>query len=134
MAHLPDRVDRIEITPSCEVKMLNDRGEDLHLIDKSAGASQVFTQALITAVTNVSGRDFPFIVDTPLARLSREQRIGVLKTFTDRSGQVILLSTDEEVVDDKLDAIHDRIAASYSLSMTTDAGVAVTSVVKTKVG
>ena len=71
MAHHSDRVDRIDITTDCEVKMLTANGEDLHGIDKSAGASQVFTQALITAITNVSGRTFPFVVDTPLARLSR---------------------------------------------------------------
>jgi DNA sulfur modification protein DndD len=128
MAHMSGRVDRIEITPDCEVRMLNSAGEDLHAIDKSAGASQVFTQALITAITKVSGKSFPFIVDTPLARLSREQRIGVLKTFTDRDGQVILLSTDEEVVDDKLAAIRDRIAAAFELRVTNDRGVSVTSV------
>lgn len=126
MAHMSDRVDRIEITDDCEVRMLNSRGENLHDIEKSAGASQVFTQALISAVTNVSGRDFPFIVDTPLARLSKEQRIGVLKTFTDRRGQVILLSTDEEVVDDKLEAIRDRVSTGYCLEVTPEEGVAVT--------
>ncbi len=130
MAHLSDRVDRIEITPDCEVKMLTADGENLHEIDKSAGASQVFTQALITAITKISGRIFPFVVDTPLARLSREQRIGVLKTFTNRSGQVILLSTDEEVVGDKLDAIRTRLLAVYELSVRNDKGVVVTSVHK----
>ena len=128
MAHLSDRVDRIEITADCEVKMLNARGDDLHEVDKSAGASQVFTQALITAITKVNGRTFPFVVDTPLARLSRDQRIGVLKTFTDRSGQVILLSTDEEVVDDKLDAIRERLLAAFELKIRSDKGIAVTSV------
>ena len=128
MAHMPDRVERIRITRECEVRMLTADGSDLHRIDKSAGASQVFTQALITAITKVSGRTFPFVVDTPLARLSRVQRIGVLKTFTDRSGQVILLSTDQEVVDDKLDAIRDRIIASYELKVAHDEGVAVTTV------
>lgn len=128
MAHMADRVERIDISPECEVRMLNADGEDLHRIDKSAGASQVFTQALIRAITKVSGQTFPFIVDTPLARLSRKQRLGVLKTFTDRPGQVILLSTDEEVVDDKLDAIRDRICASYELKITTDRGVSVTTV------
>ncbi len=68
MAHMADRVDRIEITPACEVQILNKKGEDLHEIEKSAGASQVFTQALIWAVTHVSDQDFPFVVDTPLAR------------------------------------------------------------------
>lgn len=128
MAHMSDRVERIDITPECEVRMLTADGSDLHRIDKSAGASQVFTQALITAITKVSGRTFPFVVDTPLARLSRAQRIGVLKTFTDRPGQVILLSTDQEVVDDKLDAIRDRIIASYELKVAHDEGVAVTTV------
>ena len=128
MAHMSDRVERIDITPECEVRMLAADGSDLHRIDKSAGASQVFTQALITAITKVSGRTFPFVVDTPLARLSRVQRIGVLKTFTDRPGQVILLSTDQEVVDDKLDAIRDRIIASYELKVAHDEGVAVTTV------
>ena len=130
MAHMSDRVERIEISPECEVRMLAADGSDLHGIDMSAGASQVFTQALITAITRVSGRDFPFVVDTPLARLSRDQRIGVLKTFTDRQAQVILLSTDQEVVDDKLDAIRDRIIESYELKVRHDRGVAVTSVDK----
>lgn len=128
MAHMSDRVDRIEITPDCEILMLNKKGENLHEIDKSAGASQVFTQALIWAVTHVSGQSFPFVVDTPLARLSKEQRLGVLKTFTDRLGQVILLSTDEEVVGDKLEAIHSRIAVAYQLRVRNDDGVAVTTV------
>ncbi|MDE0472280.1 MAG: hypothetical protein OXH57_10100 [Ekhidna sp.] len=128
MAHHSDRVDKIEITPECEVKMLTVNGENLHVIDKSAGASQVFTQALITAITKVSGRAFPFVVDTPLARLSRKQRIGVLKTFTDRTGQVILLSTDEEVIDDKVDAIRDRLLVGFELKISTDNGIAVTHV------
>ena len=128
MAHMPNRIDRIDISPDCDVRMLNSDGEDLHLIDKSAGASQVFTQALITAITRVSGQTFPFIVDTPLARLSKEQRLGVLKTFTDRPGQVILLSTDEEVVDDKLEAIRDRVISAIELKVIQDKGVSVTSV------
>ncbi len=130
MAHHSDRVDRIEIAPDCKVRMLTEDGEDLHEIDKSAGASQVFTQALITAVVRISGRTFPFIVDTPLARLSREQRINVLSTFMDRRGQVILLSTDEEVIDDKLDAIRERLVAVFELKVRIDKGIVVTSVHK----
>jgi len=129
MAHMSERVDRIEITPECDVLMFNKKNENLHEIEKSAGASQVFTQALIWAVTHVSGQSFPFIVDTPLARLSRDQRLGVLRTFTDRSGQVILLSTDEEVVGDKLDAIRDRILVAYQLKVKNDEGISITTVV-----
>lgn len=130
MAHHSDRLHRIEISADCNVKMLNESGEDLHVVDKSAGASQVFTQALITAITNVSRRAFPFVVDTPLARLSHEQRIGVLQTFTDRPGQVILLSTDEEVVDDKLESIRHRIVAAFELGVRTEDGIFVTNIQK----
>lgn len=133
MAQMSDRVDRIEITPECEVKILNKKGEDLHAVEKSAGASQIFTQALIWAVTHVSGENFPFIVDTPLARLSRDHRIGVLKTFLDRDGQVILLSTDEEVVGEKLDVIRDKVLVAYQLRVRTDDGVAITSVEAEKI-
>ncbi len=96
MAHMSERVEKIAITPACEVRMLNRKGENLHEIEKSAGASQVFTQALIWAVTHVSEQEFPFIVDTPLARLSRDQRLGVLKTFTDRRGADLLTRDGEE--------------------------------------
>ena len=128
MAHMQERISRIEITPDCEVRMLNDKGQNLHDIEKSAGASQIFAQALICAIARVSGQDFPFIVDTPLARLSREHRFGVLKTFLDREGQVILLSTDEEIVGEKLDAIRDRIAVALQLRVQTDDGIIVTTV------
>ena len=128
MAHMSNRVERIDISPDCKVSMLASDGTDLHEIEKPADASQVFTQALITAITRVSGRTFPFVVDTPLARLSRAQRIGVLETFTDRPSQVILLSTDQEVVDDKLDAIRHRLTGCYELRIAHDRGVAVTTV------
>lgn len=128
MSHMDDRVEKIEISPECHVRMLNEKGEDMHGIQKSAGASQIFTQSLIWAVTGVSGWRFPFIVDTPLARLSRANRLGVLGTFPDGAGQVILLSTDEEVVDDKLEAIRHRVAAAYQLRATTVDGVVATTV------
>ena len=71
MAHMSDRVERIDIMPECEVRMLAADGSGLHRIDKLAGASQIFTQTLITAITKISRRTFPFVVDTPLARPSR---------------------------------------------------------------
>ena len=41
MAHMPDRAERIDISPECEVRMLTTDGSDLHRIDKAAGASRV---------------------------------------------------------------------------------------------
>jgi DNA sulfur modification protein DndD len=128
ISHKRGLVDRIEITPECDVLLLNRRGEDLRQMQLSAGEEQIFTQALIHAVAEVSGRDFPFVVDTPLARLDEEHRLAMLRHFTDRPGQVILLSTDTEVVGPYLDAIRGRVLAAYRLKVQVDDGVTVTSV------
>jgi DNA sulfur modification protein DndD len=128
MARKKDFVHRIEITPECEVRLLNRRGEDLREMQLSAGEEQIFTLALIHAIAEVSNRDFPFVVDTPLARLDEEHRLGVLRHFTERAGQVILLSTDTEVVGPYLDAIRQRVIAAYRLSVSNQDGITVTSV------
>ncbi len=117
MSHMPDRVAEINVTDACEVEMLNTNGEDIRKVDRSAGGEQIFTQALFWSVTHVSQHEFPFVVDTPLARLSHENRLGVIRQFTDHSGQVILLSTDTEVVGEVLDAIRDKIAISWRLDL-----------------
>ncbi len=128
MAHHADRLERIEISSDFKIRMLTEDNTDLHQIDRSAGASQIFTQTLIAAITRISGRVFPFVIDTPLARLSRDHRFGVLRVLGQQQGQVILLSTDEEVVEDKYDAVRDKVAAYFELELKHDRGVANTSV------
>ena len=126
MAQLDDRLDRIDIDEECRVRMLNRRNEDIHDIEMSAGAKQIFTQALICAITKVSRWNFPFVVDTPMARLSKEHRFGTLRAFADRPGQVILLCTDAEVVGDELEQISDRVIVEYRLHLDHDVGVPIT--------
>jgi DNA sulfur modification protein DndD len=74
MARKKGLVHRIEITPDCEVRLLNKRGEDIRETQLSAGEEQIFTQSLIWAIAEISGRAFPFVVDTPLGRLDEEHR------------------------------------------------------------
>jgi DNA sulfur modification protein DndD len=58
MARKKGLVHRIEITPACEVRLLNRRGEDIRETQLSAGEEQIFTQSLIWAIAEVSGRAF----------------------------------------------------------------------------
>ena len=113
MARKTGLVDRIEITPSGHVQLLNSVGEDVREQRLSAGEEQIFTQALIWSIAKVSRRTFPFVVDTPLGRLDTEHVAAVLRDFTARDGQVLLLSTDREVVGSAFDAISDRILETY---------------------
>jgi len=124
MAHKKGMIKKIEITDECDVKILNSIGGDIQSADLSAGEKQIFTQALLAAVVSVSARAFPIIVDTPLGRLDIEHRKGILRDFAKRESQVILLSTDTEVVGDYLDSIKDNILKTYRImyNSTGDAG------------
>ncbi len=82
----------------------------------SAGEKQIFTQALISAVSSVSGRGFPMVVDTPLGRLDKGHRKGILNHFVQREHQVILLSTDTEVVGEYLREIAPHVQKKYLVS------------------
>lgn len=113
MAHKKDLVERIAIDEDCNVELLNTDGMDLRGYDLSAGEKQIFTQALISAVSSVSGRGFPMVVDTPLGRLDIEHRKGVLNHLVQREHQVILLSTDTEVVGEYFREIAPHVQKKY---------------------
>ena len=113
MSHKKDLVERIHIDDNCDVKLLNSDGIDVRRYDLSAGEKQIFTQALISAVSSVSGRGFPMVVDTPLGRLDIEHRKGVLNHLVKREHQVILLSTNTEVVGEYLQEIAPHVQKKY---------------------
>src|SRR6056297_248719 len=113
MAHKKDLVERTSIDENCDVKLLNSDDMDLRGYDLSAGEKQIFTQALISAVSSVSGRGFPMVVDTPLGRLDIEHRKGVLNHLVQREHQVILLSTNTEVVGEYLREISPHVQKKY---------------------
>jgi len=107
-------VERIAIEPDCNVLLLSKSGKDVRNFDPSAGENQIFAFALISAIAQAAEVRFPIVIDTPLARLDKDHRLNVLRHFTDRAGeQIILLSQNEEVVGDKLDSIRTKIAKTY---------------------
>ncbi len=120
MAHKRDLFRRVEITRDGEVRLLGPAGRNLRDLDLSAGEKQIFTQSLFAAVAAVSERVFPLVIDTPLGRLDEEHRIGVLRFLAERAGQVILISTDTEVVGPYLDAIRGRVAKAWLLRNRTE--------------
>src|SRR5690606_211498 len=105
MAHRSDYLREVTINEDGEVELASPDGRDLRQYDLSAGEKQIFTQALFSAIAEVSERTFPLVVDTPLGRLDENHRLNVLKHITGRKGQVILISTDTEVVGQFLAAI-----------------------------
>lgn len=123
MAHRNDYLSRVEITHDGQVMLLAPDGRNLRDFDLSAGEKQIFTQALFWAIANVSGRVFPLVIDTPLGRLDQEHRLNVLRHLVQRDGQVILISTNTEVVGPYLDAIRSRIIKACRIENSTDGDI-----------
>jgi DNA sulfur modification protein DndD len=83
----------------------------------SAGERQILATSLLWGLARASGRPVPTVIDTPLGRLdSSHRRHLVERYFPDASHQVLLLSTDEEIVGDYLKSIKPFVARSYLLA------------------
>ncbi len=95
----------------------------VELSQLSKGEKQVFLLSLYWAIIKSSGQQVPFIIDTPFARIDTEHREQLTKLFFPSvSNQVIILSTDEEVVGIYHDIICDKISHEYLLSNEESTG------------
>jgi DNA sulfur modification protein DndD len=107
-------VKEVRVNPDCTVELLTQNGTNFRLLDNSAGENQVFACALIAAVVSASGRNFPIVVDTPLARLDQVHRERLLAWLAEHTTtQVILLSTDAEVVDRALEVVRPFVTRTF---------------------
>jgi DNA sulfur modification protein DndD len=105
----------VAIDPETHVtRLLDADGNDVEL--PSAGEHQLAAMAFIDAVLAASDNPIPVFVDTPLARLDSHHRRAVVRDFWPHLGrQVIVLSTDEEVVDDLLAFAQPGLAGTYRI-------------------
>jgi DNA sulfur modification protein DndD len=95
-----DLVQGLRINPeSFEVTLTDRRGLTLPFDRLSAGERQLLATAMLWGLARASGRPIPTIIDTPLGRLDSSHRKHLVERyFPNASHQVILLSTDEEIV------------------------------------
>lgn len=85
----------------------------------SAGEKQIFIMALYQALSQLNKTDVPYIVDTPFARIDKEHRGKILdRFFKQLNGQVIILSTDEEIVGNYCNVISDIVSNTFVLNHT----------------
>lgn len=87
----------------------------------SAGEKQVFVMALYQALSHLNKINVPYIIDTPFARIDGEHREKILVNFfKELKGQIIILSTDEEIVAHYKYVVSDIISDTYVLNHTSD--------------
>ncbi len=84
---------------SFQISVTNFGGQAVPAHRLSAGERQLLAVATLWALAHASGRYLPAVIDTPLSRLDSKHRGSLVQNyFPIASHQVILLSTDEEVV------------------------------------
>jgi DNA sulfur modification protein DndD len=89
----------------------------------SAGERQLLAVSLVWGLARASHRPLPAVIDTPLGRLdSSHRRHLVERYFPKASHQVLLLSTDEEIRDEYLEALRPAIGHSYLLQYDEQVG------------
>jgi DNA sulfur modification protein DndD len=113
-----DLVHGLRIDPETFQVTLTGRNNQTLPFDRlSAGERQLLATALLWGLARASGRPIPTIIDTPLGRLdSSHRRHLVERYFPHASHQVLLLSTDEEIVGSYHKSLTPFVARSYLLA------------------
>lgn len=87
----------------------------------SAGEQQIFVMALYQSLAEIRTSELPFVIDTPLARIDSEHRRNILDHFFSRlPGQVIILSTDEEINNEGMAVLSPKISDIYLIEHQED--------------
>lgn len=119
-----DLVTSLSINPATFEPTLTGRdGKALPIERLSAGERQLLATSMLWGLARASGRPVPTIIDTPLGRLDSSHRKHLVERyFPNASHQVLLLSTDEEIVGKYYDSIKPYTTRTYLLAHNEQAG------------
>lgn len=94
----------------------------LNVTELSAGERQLYALAWLQSLRQVSGRQLPLVIDTPLARLDEHHRARLVNNyFPEVSEQVLLFATTAELNADLLLEMKPMLARLYELRQDAEA-------------
>lgn len=103
------------------VKFIDASGEAIAVRSQSAGQKQIAAISIFWALSKLSDRCLPLIIDTPLARLDASNRKNVIQNYyANASNQVIVLPTDTEFSQRELEFASGKIAGIYDITNDKD--------------
>lgn len=111
-------VAKVKINPETfNLTLLGLDGLALDTKRLSAGERQLLSVAILWALAEASGKEIPTIIDTPMGRLDGKHRTKLVENyFPEAAGQVILLSTDEEIAGQYYKKLKSSVAKEYHIS------------------
>ncbi|WP_318502969.1 DNA sulfur modification protein DndD [Photobacterium leiognathi] len=116
-------VAKVKINPETfNLTLLGLDGLALDTKRLSAGERQLLSVAILWALAEASGKEIPTIIDTPMGRLDGKHRTKLVENyFPEAAGQVILLSTDEEIAGQYYKKLKRSVAKEYHISYGEEA-------------
>jgi DNA sulfur modification protein DndD len=119
-----DLVHGLRIDPeSFQVTLTGAKSQPLPFDRLSAGERQLLATAMLWGLARASGRPIPTVIDTPLGRLDSSHRQHLVERyFPSASHQVLLLSTDEEIVGSYHKSLKPAVARNYLLAHDVSMG------------
>lgn len=119
-----DLISRVSIDlHSFDVSLYDERNKQVHKDMLSAGETEIYSIAMLWSLARLSGRNLPFIIDTPLGRLDSEHKKNLIEHFFPQaSHQVIIFSTDSEFDKEYYKQLSPFISHAYHLSYDREKG------------
>jgi len=109
-------IKRIRIDEDFVMHFMDADGAEFGQLTVSHGMRQLAVTALLWALKEVSGRALPIIVDTPLARIDRDNQMNLLRHYYPHAAeQVIILATDSEIDDEKFKVLQPYVGSRFRL-------------------
>jgi DNA sulfur modification protein DndD len=111
-----DYIKDIQISNDYSITLFDYEGYAIPKEQLSAGEKEIFAISLLWGLTLTSGRQLPFIIDTPLGRLDSDHRGNLVMDFFQHAGdQMIIFSTDTEIDREYFRILHPHISRAYHL-------------------
>ncbi len=106
-------IDAVEFT----VRLCDDSGRYIDADTLSAGERQLLAVSLLWGMARASGCSLPTAIDTPLGRLDAQHRLNLTENyFPFASHQVLIFSTDEEIIGKQLTNLRKWVGREYLLA------------------
>jgi DNA sulfur modification protein DndD len=110
------QIRHIRVNDDFSLHYLGVQDEPVGMSNISAGMKQLVAQALLWGLKDVSGKEAPVVVDTPLARFDRGHQENLITRYYPHAGaQVIVLPTDAELDREKYELLKPHIYREYCL-------------------
>lgn len=112
---------RVTIDPNYNVNLLS--ADDIPMLGTVGKAeNELLALAFMLALHNVSGFDSPILIDTPVARISDEQRenFGKILAEISKEKQIILLFTIDEYSENIKKILNPLASNRFSIEMSQD--------------